>query len=67
MTTMTVAGTAANSYLFLLRIRAVFHRSKLVTYGYGLWWLAVVATTVLFPFAVHAAVRVFHCLATLMR
>lgn len=67
MTTMNIAGTAANSYLFLLRIRAVFHQSKLITYVYGLWWLAVVATAVLFPFAVQDAVRIFHRLGILMR
>ncbi|KZP31643.1 hypothetical protein FIBSPDRAFT_944714 [Athelia psychrophila] len=39
---MTMTGSAAKTYLFLLRVRAVYNNSKLVELVSGVAWLAVV-------------------------
>ncbi|KAF7976891.1 hypothetical protein HWV62_5440 [Athelia sp. TMB] len=48
-----VASTAGNGFLFLIRVRAVYEGSKIITLGFGLWWLAVIGTTILYLFGAH--------------
>lgn len=64
MAVCTITGTAANSFLFLLRVCAVYSSSgntmlcgkskgeRLVAIVFGVWWVAVVGTTVLYTFGV---------------
>ncbi|KAF7968180.1 hypothetical protein HWV62_31692 [Athelia sp. TMB] len=54
MAIATICGTAGNGFLFLLRVRAVYEGSKLITLGFGLWWMAVIGTTFLYSFGVRA-------------
>ena len=54
MAIATICGTAGNGFLFLLRVRAVYEGSTIVTLGFGLWWMAVIGTTFLYSFGVRA-------------
>lgn len=49
-------GSAAKAYLFLLRVRAVYGNSKLVTLFVGAGWLVVVCTRVTAAYIVHSSV-----------
>ncbi|KZP30922.1 hypothetical protein FIBSPDRAFT_849929 [Athelia psychrophila] len=48
-------GTAAKSWLFLMRVRAIYSNSKLVTVIAGVGWLGVVGTRATVAFLVHAS------------
>lgn len=50
---MLAVGSAAKSCLFLLRVRAVYRNSKLVTVLAGIGWLAVVCTWPMVAHLVH--------------
>lgn len=60
---LSALGTAANSYLFLLRVRAVYGNARSITIVFGAWWVALVGTTLTFPFPVHASVSKLHSLS----
>lgn len=74
MAVCTIAGTAANSFLFLLRVRAVYSSSgtsklwgksrgeRVVVIIFGVWWVAVVGTTALYSFGV----KIEHKAGTMM-
>lgn len=57
--TMTV-GSAAKSYMFLVRLRAVYGNSKLVKWFVGMGWLAVVAIRTTVAFMVQTAVSLLY-------
>ncbi|KZP03765.1 hypothetical protein FIBSPDRAFT_941359 [Athelia psychrophila] len=48
-----MVGSAAKAYLFLLRVRAIYDNSKLVTLFSGVGWLAVVCARMTFAFMVN--------------
>ncbi|KZP10714.1 hypothetical protein FIBSPDRAFT_707244, partial [Athelia psychrophila] len=48
-----VAGSA-KSFLFFLRVRAVYGKSRLVTFCFGAGWLAVVTTRTMVPLSYRA-------------
>lgn len=47
----------ATSFLFLLRVRAVYEGSKAVTYFFGFWWVTNIALACLIPFSINGDVR----------
>lgn len=49
-------ASAAKAYLFLIRVRAIYGNSKLVTLLVGMGWLAVVSARMTVPSMVHTAV-----------
>ncbi|KZP10669.1 hypothetical protein FIBSPDRAFT_937898 [Athelia psychrophila] len=49
---MMTVGSAAKSYMFLLRLRAVYGNSKLVKLFVGVGWLAVVGTRMTIAFMI---------------
>lgn len=72
MAVCTITGTASNSFMFLLRVRAVYSSGSLGLWGkskaermvvcvFGVWWLAVVGTTMLYSFGVQATHRGGKC------
>ncbi|KZP12863.1 hypothetical protein FIBSPDRAFT_1049789 [Athelia psychrophila] len=60
---MTVAGMAAKAYLFLLRVRAVYDNSKLVTLVSGVGWLVMVFARMKFAFVINTSLlnQIGHC------
>lgn len=61
---MLAVGSAAKSCLFLLRVRAVYRNSKLVTVLAGIGWLAVVCTWPMVAHLVHTYVSLAVLLGT---
>lgn len=61
MGSMTVLATAANFYLFFLRVRAVYENARSITIIFGAWWLALIGTTLVFPFSISTSVSTLHC------
>jgi hypothetical protein len=45
---------ATTSYLFLLRIRAIFNGRRWITGLFALLWVAVVGTSIMVPFSLHS-------------
>ncbi|KZP10680.1 hypothetical protein FIBSPDRAFT_937905 [Athelia psychrophila] len=59
-------ASAAKAYLFLIRVRAIYGNSKLVTLLVGMGWLAVVSARMTVPSMVHTAAleQTGHCAVT---
>ncbi|KZP23716.1 hypothetical protein FIBSPDRAFT_1013563 [Athelia psychrophila] len=65
---MAMTGSAAKTYLFLIRIRAIYGNTKIVTFLSGVAWLAVVCArmTVAFRIQVSPMVHTGRCAVTNM-
>lgn len=59
MTAMTIIGGAATSFLFFLRVRAVYEKSMPVTIMFGIFWLAIPVVCSLFNITSQATVSPF--------
>lgn len=49
---LSVCSLSASAALFYLRVKAVYAGNRLVAIGFGIFWLGVVASWMLFPFVV---------------
>ncbi|KZP10668.1 hypothetical protein FIBSPDRAFT_200710 [Athelia psychrophila] len=65
---MIITGSAAKAYLFLLRVRAIYGNSKIVTWLVGAGWLAVVSARMTIASMVHTSplIQTGHCTVTKM-
>lgn len=58
---MSALGSSANSYLFFLRVRAVYENARSITIVFGVWWLVLLCTNLTFPFSIHTSVSKLNC------
>lgn len=56
-----ILATSSSSFLFLVRVRAVYENSPTVTAFFASFWLAIVGTGFLFLSAVQTSVRKIFC------